>query len=193
LSSSEAARLQDSEIKAIAARGTRLIFGDVSHAASFEPRVWVICAKFNGGISARLCHGAFDALESVGIEIEHVNTVWVPGAFELPLAAKRAVTDGAAHAVVCLGAVIRGETAHFDFVASECAAGLQRVNLDMGVPVVFGVLTTDTIEQALERSEPGLGNKGYEAVMTALEMLDVFPQIASEPVKISEPVETLLD
>jgi 6,7-dimethyl-8-ribityllumazine synthase len=152
--------------------------------------VWVICAKFNGGISARLCHGALDALQSVGIGIESVNTAWVPGAFELPLAARHAIGNGAADAVVCLGAVIRGETAHFDFVAGECAAGLQRVNLDTGVPVVFGVLTTDTIEQALERSMPGQSNKGYEAVMTALEMLDVFPQIGSEGVAVAGSVET---
>jgi 6,7-dimethyl-8-ribityllumazine synthase len=137
----------------------------------------VICAKFNGGISARLCHGALDALVAHEIPPDSVSVAWVPGAFELPLAAMRSVREGAADAVVCLGAVIRGDTAHFDFVAGECASGLQRVNLDTGIPVVFGVLTTDTVAQALERSVPGPTNKGYEAAVTALEMIDLLPQL----------------
>jgi 6,7-dimethyl-8-ribityllumazine synthase len=109
----------------------------------------------------------------------------VPGAFELPLAAMRSVRDGGAEVVVCLGAVIRGDTPHFDFVAGECASGLQRVNLDTGVPVVFGVLTTDTIAQALERSVPGPTNKGYEAAVTALEMLDLLPRLVATPTAVS--------
>ena len=108
-----------------------------------------------------------------------VSVGWVPGAFELPLASQRAISGGGARAVVCLGAVIRGDTPHFDFVAGECASGLQRVNLDTGVPVVFGVLTTETVAQALERSGPDSTNKGYEAAMTALEMLDILPKFLS--------------
>ena len=101
--------------------------------------------------------------DSHGIAPSSVEVAWVPGAFELPLAAMRSVYRRRSRGVVCLGAVIRGDTPHFDFVAGECAAGLQRVNLDTGVPVVFGVLTTDTVTQALERSVPGVTNKGYEA------------------------------
>ena len=145
----------------------------------------MICAKFNGGISARLCHGALDGFAHHGIPLDSVSVAWVPGAFELPLAAMRSVRDGAAHAVVCLGAVIRGDTAHFEFVAGECAAGLQRVNLDTGIPVVFGVLTTDTVAQALERSVPGPTNKGYEAAVTALEMIDLLPQLVGRKTAVS--------
>ena len=93
--------------------------------------------------------------------------------------------DGGAHAVLCLGAVIRGDTPHFDFVAGECAAGIQRVNLDTGVPVVFGVLTTDTVDQALQRSEPGPTNKGYEAAVTALEMIDTLASLAARKTMVS--------
>jgi len=146
----------------------------------------VLCAKFNGGISARLCNGALDAFENLGIAETSVNIAWVPGAFELPLAAQRSISGANAQAVICLGAVIRGDTAHFDFVAGECASGLQRVNLDTGVPVVFGVLTTETVEQALERSVPGPTNKGYEAAITALEMLDVLSKLAA-PVNAGQP------
>ena len=179
MTSDETTKLEASSIDAIASRGVTVIDGDVPSAVSSDPRIWVLCAKFNGGISARLCHGTLDAFENLGIAGASVNVAWVPGAFELPLAAQRSISDGNAQAVICLGAVIRGDTAHFDFVAGECASGLQRVNLDTGVPVVFGVLTTETVEQALERSVPGPTNKGYEAAITALEMLDVLPRLAA--------------
>jgi 6,7-dimethyl-8-ribityllumazine synthase len=138
-----------------------------------EARVALVCAKFNGGITERLLEGALAALEEGGIKATTVTVAWVPGAFELPLAALRLAESGTVDAVVALGAVIRGETAHFDFVAGECASGLQRVALDTGVPVVFGVLTTDTVDQALARAGAGQGNKGHEAVVTALEMVDL--------------------
>jgi 6,7-dimethyl-8-ribityllumazine synthase len=179
LTSDETTKLEASSIDDIASRGVTVIDGDAPRAVSSDRRIWVLCAKFNGGISARLCHGALDAFDNLGISGASVNVAWVPGAFELPLAAKRSISDGKAEAVICLGAVIRGETAHFDFVAGECASGLQRVNLDTGVPVVFGVLTTETVEQALERSVPGPSNKGYEAAITALEMLDVLAKMAA--------------
>jgi 6,7-dimethyl-8-ribityllumazine synthase len=179
LTSDETTRLEDTDLESISSRGVAVIGGDASRAASLDPKVQVLCAKFNGGISARLCHGALDAFDAFGMTRTSVNVAWVPGAFELPLAASRSISQAGAGAVVCLGAVIRGDTPHFDFVAGECASGLQRVNLDTGVPVVFGVLTTETIEQALERSVPGPTNKGYEAAITALEMLDVLPRLVS--------------
>ncbi len=147
-------------------------------AALGPARVAVVCAKFNGAITARLLDGTLGALKDHGVPLEEVAVAWVPGAVELPLAAARLARSGAHDAVIALGAVIRGDTAHFDFVAGECAAGLQRVALDTGIPVVFGVLTTDTVAQAQDRAGPGPANKGYEAAITALEMvrlLDVLP------------------
>ncbi|MGO9030002.1 MAG: 6,7-dimethyl-8-ribityllumazine synthase [Acidimicrobiales bacterium] len=129
------------------------------------------CAEFNGGITDRLLTGALDAITSVGGDLGSVTVAWAPGAFELPLIARRFAGSGQVDAVICLGAVIRGDTGHYDFVAGECASGLQRVQLDTGVPVVFGVLTTDTVEQALVRSEDDETNKGREAALTAIEMV----------------------
>jgi 6,7-dimethyl-8-ribityllumazine synthase len=142
-------------------------------------RVAVVCAKFNGAITERLLDGTLTGLMDHGVSSDTVDVAWVPGAVELPLAASRLLWSGGYDAVIALGAVIRGDTAHFDFVAGECAAGLQRVALDTGVPVIFGVLTTDTVAQAQERAGPGQTNKGYEAAVTALEMvglLELLPQ-----------------
>ena len=134
-------------------------------------RVALACAKFNGAVTVRLLDGALAGLKDHGVDLQTTTVVWVPGAVELPVTAARLAGSGHHDAVIALGAVIRGDTAHFDFVAGECAAGLQRVALDTGVPVVFGVLTTDTVLQAEERSGPGPANKGYEAAVTALEMV----------------------
>ncbi|MGC8462225.1 MAG: 6,7-dimethyl-8-ribityllumazine synthase [Acidimicrobiales bacterium] len=136
-------------------------------------RVAFVCAEFNGGITARLLAGALDVLDERGVAAADRALVWVPGAFEAPLASARLAGTGRWDAVVCLGAVIRGDTGHYDFVAGQCAAGIQRVQLDTGVPVVFGVLTTDTVEQALERSLPDGTNKGREASLVALAMASV--------------------
>jgi 6,7-dimethyl-8-ribityllumazine synthase len=179
LTSDETTRLEPSDLEALEARGVRSLQGEPAHAADEVSPIWVLCAKFNGSISARLCHGALDAFLAHGVDPETIRLAWVPGAFELPLAAKRSATDGGACAVVCLGAVIRGDTPHFDFVAGECAAGLRQVGISTGVPVVFGVLTTENIDQAIERSNPGESNKGYEAAITALEMIDLLPRIRS--------------
>src|ERR1700733_11530863 len=130
--------------------------------ASGPARVALVCAKFNGAITARLLEGALAGLKDHGVDLATADVTWVPGAVELPLAASRLLWSGDYDAVIALGAVIRGDTAHFDFVAGECAAGLQRVALDTGVPVIFGVLTTDTVAQAQERAGPGKTNKGYE-------------------------------
>ena len=133
-------------------------------------RVGLACAEFNGGVTVRLLTGALQGLADCRVDPRDVTVAWAPGAFELPLVARAFAAAGSVDAVVCLGAVIRGDTGHYDFVAGQCAAGIQRVQLDTGVPVVFGVLTTDTVPQALERSEPDETNKGREAAATAVEM-----------------------
>lgn len=139
-------------------------------------RVAVACARFNGQITKRLLAGAEEALDRRGVGSTDTGgrlVCFVPGAFELPLAAKWILERDRADAVVALGCVIRGETSHYDFVAGECAAGLRRVQLDTGRPVAFGVLTTESLDQALARSGGPLGNKGSDAVETALEMLNL--------------------
>jgi 6,7-dimethyl-8-ribityllumazine synthase len=142
-------------------------------------RIAFACAEFNGGITDRLLTGALDALEEAGADLGSALVAWVPGAFELPVIAQRLAQSKRVDAVVCLGAVIRGDTGHYDFVAGECAAGLQRVQLDTGIPVVFGVLTTDTVDQALVRSEANDANKGREAALTALQTSAVLSEVAS--------------
>jgi 6,7-dimethyl-8-ribityllumazine synthase len=134
-------------------------------------RIGVACALFNGGVTLRLLDGALAALAEAGTDRGDVTVAWAPGAFELPLVARGFAQAGKVDAVLCFGAVIRGDTGHYDFVAGECASGIQRVQLDTGVPVVFGVLTTDTLQQALERSEPDESNKGREAALTGIEMV----------------------
>jgi 6,7-dimethyl-8-ribityllumazine synthase len=134
-------------------------------------RIGVAGALFNGGITLRLLNGALDALAEAGTDRRDITVAWAPGAFELPLVARAFANAGKVDAVLCFGAVIRGDTGHYDFVAGECASGIQRVQLDTGVPVVFGVLTTDTLDQALERSEPDETNKGREAALTGIEMV----------------------
>ena len=133
-------------------------------------RFAIIAARFNHEVTEPLCAGAEKTLRDHGAA--EVTVVWVPGAYELPLVAKRFGQSGTVDAVVCIGAVIRGETAHFDYVAGEAASGLQLAALETGVPVAFGVLTVDSLEQALARAD-----KGAEAVRTALEMADVFSQL----------------
>jgi 6,7-dimethyl-8-ribityllumazine synthase len=142
-------------------------------------RIGVACAKFNGGITMRLLRGALEALAEAGTERNDVTVAWAPGAFELPLVARTFASAGKVDAVLCLGAVVRGDTGHYDFVAGQCAAGLQRVQLDTGVPVVFGVLTTDTVDQALVRSEGDRSNKGREAAETALRTVAVLSELSS--------------
>jgi 6,7-dimethyl-8-ribityllumazine synthase len=140
-------------------------------------RVALACGRFNDLITERLLAGARDGLLRHGVDEASITEAWVPGAFELPLAASRLASSGEFDAVICLGAVIRGATGHYEHVAGQCAAGIARVALDTGVPVVFGVLTTDTIEQALERAGTKAGNKGYESAETALEMVDLLRQL----------------
>ncbi|MEQ1949153.1 MAG: 6,7-dimethyl-8-ribityllumazine synthase [Bryobacteraceae bacterium] len=128
----------------------------------------IVLARFNGNITGKLLEGAVEALKKANADDHKVFSV--PGAFELPLAAKKLARRGGYDAIIALGAVIRGDTPHFDYVAGEAARGLQDVALDTGVPVIFGVLTTDNLEQAEARAGGALGNKGYDAAMTAIEM-----------------------
>ena len=140
-------------------------------------RVGLACARINGGVTTRLLEGALDALIESGVDRRDISLAWAPGAFELPLVARSYVSGTfPVDCVIALGAVIRGDTGHYDFVAGECARGLQDVQLAHGAPVVFGVLTTNTVEQALERSRPDATNKGREAALTALEMVSVLRQ-----------------
>ena len=140
-------------------------------------RIAIACARFNDFIVRPLLDGARDALVRHGVDEGSVTVAWAPGAFELPLVAKRLAASGEFDAVITLGAVIRGATGHYDFVAGQCASGIQSAQLETGVPVVIGVLTTDTIEQAIERAGTKAGNKGAEAAVTAIEMADLLRQL----------------
>jgi 6,7-dimethyl-8-ribityllumazine synthase len=140
-------------------------------------RIAVAAARFNDLIVRSLLDGARDGLRRHGVADSAVDVAWVPGAFELPLVTAKLAASHHYDAVIALGAVIRGATGHYDLVAGQAAAGIIRAGLDTGVPVVFGVLTTETIEQAVERAGTKAGNKGYEAAMTAIELVDLFRQL----------------
>lgn len=136
-------------------------------------RVGVVVGRFNEFIGSKLLSGALDAFKRHGMEEDAVDVAWVPGAFEIPLIAQKMAASGKYDAVITLGAVIRGSTPHFDYVCNEAAKGVSRVQLDTGVPTIFGVLTVDTIEQAIERAGTKAGNKGWEAAVTAIEMANL--------------------
>lgn len=136
----------------------------------------IIVGRFNEFIGGKLLGGALDALKRHGVEEGEIEIAWVPGAFEIPLAAKKMAKSEKYDAVICLGAVIRGSTPHFDYVSGEVTKGIASVSLETEVPVVFGVLTTDTIEQAIERAGTKAGNKGYDAAVTAIEMANLLKQ-----------------
>lgn len=138
----------------------------------------VVVSRFNEFISNRLLSGATDCLHRHGCDMKNVEVAWVPGAWELPMVASRMARSGRYDAVLCLGAVIRGSTPHFDYVATEASKGVARVAQETGVPVVFGVLTTDTIEQAIERAGTKSGNKGWDAGLSALEMAGLLQEMA---------------
>ncbi len=140
-------------------------------------KVGIAASRFNEFIVSKLIGGAQDGLERHGVESDNIDLVWVPGAFELPLAAKKMANSGKYDAVLCLGAVIRGSTPHFDYVCAEVSKGVAHVSLDSEIPVVFGVLTTDSIEQAIERAGTKAGNKGFDAAVTAVEMANLLKQL----------------
>ena len=133
----------------------------------------IVISRFNELISSKLLGGAIDGLVRHGADESAIEVSWVPGAFEIPLVAKKLALTQKFDALICLGAVIRGATPHFDYVASEMSKGIAKVSLDTGIPVSFGVLTTDTIEQAIERAGTKVGNKGYDAAVTAIEMANL--------------------
>ncbi|HYB74479.1 MAG TPA: 6,7-dimethyl-8-ribityllumazine synthase [Candidatus Sulfotelmatobacter sp.] len=141
-------------------------------------RIGIAVSRFNANVTARLLEGALEALRAHGAAPEHLTVVHVPGAFELPLAAQRLAQKGNVQAVICLGAVVRGETPHFEYVAAQAAEGIAAVSRACGLPVSFGVITADTMEQAMARAGGGMGNKGYEAAVAALEMADVLERIS---------------
>ena len=141
-------------------------------------KIAIVVARFNELLTDPLCSGAVDTFVRHGGDKENITVVHVPGAFEIPLAAKKAATLGKFDAIVCLGAVIRGSTPHFDYVCSQAASGCTSVGLETGVPVAFGVITTDTIEQAIERSGTKAGNKGREAMITAIEMANLLTEFS---------------
>ncbi len=142
----------------------------------------VVVSRFNDFIGSRLLEGAQDALARHGVVDDDVDVVRVPGAFEIPLVAKKLVQTGKYDAVICLGAVIRGGTPHFDYIASEVTKGIAQISLESGRPVIYGVLTADTLEQAIERAGTKLGNRGFEAAVSAIEMANVLKAIASASV-----------
>lgn len=136
-------------------------------------RVGIVAARFNEFIVGKLVGGAMDALLRHDVREENIDLAWVPGAFEIPLIAKKMAESGKYDAVICLGAVIRGATSHYDLVCNEAAKGIAHVSLDSGVPVLFGVVTTENIEQAIERAGSKAGNKGYDSAMAAIEMVNL--------------------
>lgn len=145
-----------------------------------NPRIAIVAGEFNRFVTEALLEGALAALSEHGIDEDRVLVAWVPGAFELPYAADRVLESGRADAVIALGAVIRGETAHFDYVAGTCADGIARVSLSRGAPVIFGVLTTDTVEQAMARASVDEGNKGYDCALAALHMLGLSERLGQD-------------
>ncbi|OPX84199.1 MAG: 6,7-dimethyl-8-ribityllumazine synthase [Pelotomaculum sp. PtaB.Bin104] len=138
----------------------------------------LVLGRFNEFITNRLLGGALDALNRHGVAEQDIEVAWVPGAFEVPLAASKMVSMKKYDAVICLGAVIRGATPHFDYIAAEVAKGVARVGLDSGVPTVFGIITAETIEQAIERAGTKAGNKGWDAAVTAIEMANLLKNMA---------------
>lgn len=137
----------------------------------------IVNGRFNSLITKQLLEGALDGLQRHGVETDDVSVLWVPGAFEIPLIAQKAAESGKYDAVLCLGAVIRGSTPHFDYVCSEVSKGVASASMKTGVPIIFGVLTTDTIEQAVERAGTKAGNKGFDAALTAIEMVNLVKEI----------------
>lgn len=140
-------------------------------------KIGIIASRFNDFITQNLLDGALAALKRHGVKDEDVAVSWVPGSFEIPLVARTMALSGDYDAIVCLGAVIRGETAHFDYVAGEAASGIAQASLESGVPVIFGVLTTDMVEQAINRAGGKSGNKGYEHAVAAIEMANLMRQL----------------
>ncbi len=165
------------------------------HEGSFDGcglRVAVVVGRFNSVVTERLLDGALDCLERHGVETDNVDVFWVPGAWEIPASARRIADLGSWDAVVCLGAVIRGETPHFEYVAAESAMGVAKTAMKCDIPVIYGIVTADTLDQAIDRAGAKSGNKGFDAAMAALEMVGLYEEIdeaAEEETEEEEPAE----
>ena len=140
-------------------------------------KIGITVSRFNSFITTRLLDGALDALKRHDVNLDDLDIFWTPGSFEIPATAKRLAETKRYDAIVCIGAVIRGATPHFDFIANESAKGIAQVSFNTGIPVIYGVITTDTIEQAIERAGTKVGNKGAEAAVAAIEMANLYKQI----------------
>ncbi len=144
---------------------------------SYGKKYGIVVSRFNEFISSKLLAGALDALMRHGVKDDEITVAWTPGSYEIPLVAKKMAQSGNYDAVIALGAVIRGGTPHFEYIAAEAAKGVAMVGLETGVPVMFGILTTDTIEQAVERAGTKAGNKGFDAAVGAIEMVNLLEQV----------------
>ena len=140
-------------------------------------KVAIVASRFNEIITNKLLGGAVDGLVRHGMSEDDITAVWVPGAFEIPVIAKKLATSGKYDAVICVGAVIRGQTSHYDYVCNEVSKGIAHISMETGVPTLFGILTTDNIEQAVERAGSKAGNKGYDCALSAIEMVNIMKQI----------------
>lgn len=156
-------------------REIRILEGNV--VAPEGMKTAIVASRFNEIIVNKLLGGAVDGLVRHGVEEENITAVWVPGAFEIPTAAAKLAKSGNYHAVICVGAVIRGDTTHYDYVCSEVSKGIAQISLSTGVPVLFGVITTENIEQAIARAGSKSGNKGYDCALSAIEMVNLMAQL----------------
>ena len=154
---------------------TNIIEGKV--VAKKNMKVGIVASRFNEFITAKLLGGAIDGLVRHGVEEKNIITAWIPGAFEIPVIAKKMAETKKYDAVICVGAVIRGSTTHYDYVCNEVSKGISHVSLETGIPVLFGILTTENIEQAIERAGSKAGNKGYDCALSAIEMVNVIDQL----------------
>ena len=145
--------------------------------AKESTKVCIVAARFNEFIVSKLVEGANDGLVRHGVDADNIDVAWVPGAFEIPLIAKKVAKSGKYDAVICLGTVIRGETSHYDYVCAEVSKGIAQVSLEAEIPVMFGILTTDTIEQAVVRAGTKAGNKGYDCALGAIEMINLMEKL----------------
>jgi len=141
-------------------------------------KIGIVISRFNEFITSKLLGGALDTLERHGVNLDDVEVAWVPGSFEIPIAADKMASSGKYDAIICLGALIRGATPHFDYIAAEASKGIAQVGMKTGVPTIFGVVTTESIEQAIERAGTKAGNKGSDAAMSAIEMANLFKQLS---------------
>lgn len=152
----------------------REIYGELNAAGK---KFAIVVSRFNDFLTAKLKDGAIDCLIRHGAKADDIAIVWVPGSFELPPAANRVANGGKYDAVICVGALVRGQTPHFDIIASEIAKGIAKIGMESSIPVVFGVITADTLEQAIERAGTKQGNKGFDAAMSAIEMVNLYSNI----------------